>query len=371
MRDFTLVLPTCNRAEMFEGLLSYLETQNADCRLLVLDSSHPEVRATNHERAAASALNVEFAELPDLEPFEKLRQGIHRVTTPYCAACEDGDLVILDGLRRCLDVLRRNPMASAVQGHSFTFLLRADGGMELNNIVNLGPTINDSSPCGRVDKLFQVYSPLRYGVFRTRAAQRTFEALRSMKNTISRELLWSALTAVEGQLVRIVDFSYGRNGSHSTGEDDHHLLTWFCNDSDSVFAEYLRYRELLAAAIIQRLDNEQQAEAVHDILDLIHLRYLSRRVPESVLRFVAEQEIVGVDFAENWSRHEGQLRTCDAGDIKASNLTGTLEPVEIHGRERSYQLFPSFYAPRDIDSPQMDIIVHLIAALDGYRRRSA
>ena len=80
-----------------------LRRENADCRVLVLDSSGPEVLAANRERVAASSLDVEFAEFPDLEPIEKWRQGIHKVTTPFCALCADDDLVILEGVQRCLD----------------------------------------------------------------------------------------------------------------------------------------------------------------------------------------------------------------------------------------------------------------------------
>ena len=146
MRDFTLVIPTYNRAQQLAALLGYLETQNADCRVLVLDSSGPEVLAANRERVAASSLDVEFAEFPDLEPIEKWRQGIHKVTTPFCALCADDDLVILEGVRRCLVSLRSNLTASVVQGYSFTFLLRPDGDIELNNIVYFRPTIDDPSP---------------------------------------------------------------------------------------------------------------------------------------------------------------------------------------------------------------------------------
>ena len=41
--------------------------------------------------------------------------------------------------------------------------------------------------------------------------------------------------------------------------------------------------------------------------------------------------------------------------------------MSIRGPDRSYHLFPSFYAPRGIHSPQMDDIVRLINVLDGYR----
>jgi hypothetical protein len=39
----------------------------------------------------------------------------------------------------------------------------------------------------------------------------------------------------------------------------------------------------------------------------------------------------------------------------------------MRGRERSYFLFPSFYAPAGIAPPKMDHVVRLIGALDKYR----
>jgi hypothetical protein len=62
--------------------------------------------------------------------------------------------VIVEGVRGCLDVLRSSPAASVAQGYSFTFLPRPEGDIELNNIVYFRPTIGDSSPLRRLDKLF-------------------------------------------------------------------------------------------------------------------------------------------------------------------------------------------------------------------------
>ena len=146
MHDFTLVIPTYNRSQLLAALLRYLEAQNADCPVLVLDSSSPEELAANRERAAASSLDLEFAEFPDLEPSEKWRQGLRKVRTPFCSLCADDDIVILEGVRHCLVSLRSNLAASVVQGYSFSFVSRPDGDMELNNIVYFRPTIDDPSP---------------------------------------------------------------------------------------------------------------------------------------------------------------------------------------------------------------------------------
>jgi hypothetical protein len=56
MRDFTLIVPTHNRGPLFAALLSYLETEKAECHVLVLDSSRPEILTANRARVAASNL---------------------------------------------------------------------------------------------------------------------------------------------------------------------------------------------------------------------------------------------------------------------------------------------------------------------------
>ena len=367
MHDFTLVIPTYNRSRQLAVLLSYLEAQNADFRVLVLDSSRPDELAADRERAAASSLDLEFAEFPDLEPIEKWRQGLRKVRTPFCGLCADDDIAILEGVRHCLVSLRSNLAASVVQGYSFSFLSRSDGDMELNNIVYFRPTIDDPSPLERLDRLFQQYQALSYGVFRTPALQRTLDTLQSLTQTLARELLWSALTAIGGHVIRLPHFSYGRSMGPSAAYDCWHPLEWFCKDPDSLFAEYLRYRELTTAAIIRRPDNEHQPDEIHAMLDLIHLRYLAQHTPDSAVQFIVEQQIAGANFAEYWPRHEIHLPLYDAAGIRATPELETLGPTCIRGLDRSYHLFPSFYAPRGIESPHMSDIVRLINVLNSYR----
>jgi glycosyltransferase domain-containing protein len=365
MRDFTLVIPTYNRPHLLAALLSYLETERADFHILVLDSSRPEVVTANRARLAASSLDSELAEFPDLNPAEKWRRGIGQVTTPFCAVCADDDIVILETLNRCLNVLRDNVAAAAVQGYSFTFLPRPDGDIELNNIVYFSPTIGDASPLARLNQLFQQYQAPSYSVLRTPTLQRAFDALQYLTKTLARELLWSALTVVEGQIIRLPNFSYGRSMGPSAPYEYWHPLEWLCKDPDGLFAEYRRYRDLIAAAVIRRPDNLHDHDEIQQLLDLIHLRYLARHAPDSVLQFIAEQQMSDVDFAEYWPRHELHLPLYEAAGIGASAQEDS-GPLEIRGQERSYVLFPSFYAPRGIGPPYLRDIAHLIRNLDSY-----
>jgi glycosyltransferase domain-containing protein len=364
MRDFTLVIPTCNRAQLLAALLSYLEAEKADCHILVLDSSRPDVLAANRARVGTSHLDVEFAAFPELEPGEKCRQGIRKVTTPFCALCADGDVVILEGMRQCLDALRRNPAASVAQGRSFGFQPRPDGDMELNNTVDLRATIEDLSPLARLGNLFRQYQTTNSGVFRTPALLRIFDALQPMTKVLARDLLWSALTVIEGQSLHLSNFSYGRSMGSSDTYDHSHPLEWLCKDPEGLFAEYVRCRELLAAAVMRRPDNELQPDEVRDLLDLIHLRYLVQHAPDSVLEFITEQQIAGFDFA--MPHRQTYFPLSDAATIGASAKSQALRAVHMRGRERCYLLFPNFYAPRGSESPQFDSVIRLIGILDRY-----
>lgn len=361
MRDFTLVIPTYNRPHLLAALLTYLERENPDCHVLVLDSSRPELLATNRARVAASNLDTEFSEFPSLDPAEKWRQGINQVRTAFCALCADDDVVILETLQQCLDVLRNNPAAAAVQGHSFTFLPRPDGDIELNNVVYFTPTIDDPSPLERLKRLFQRYQAPSYSVFRTPTIQAAFNTLQPVTEILARELLWSALTVIEGQLIRLPNFSYGRSMGPSATYEHWHPLEWLCKDPDGLYSAYLRYRKMLTAAVANRPGNAYQIEEIHRVLDLIHLRYLANHAPDSVLQFIIEQQMEGIDFTEYWSRYELHLPLYEAAGIGTASSSSEL--LTVRGKERSYLLFPNFYAPLGTEPVQ---IPDIIRKLDNY-----
>jgi glycosyltransferase domain-containing protein len=291
MQDFTLVVPTHNRPHQLAGLLGYLEAEAADFRVIVLDSSREDVLAVNCMRAARSMLDLAYIVIPNETLEEKWSKGLRAVTTPYCGLCGDDDLVILAGIRRCLDALRRTPEAAVADAYSFVFQYHSDDAIELDGYLFFQPTIEAPSPLDRLARLFRQYQPPIYGVFRTPVLQRIYDMLEPLGETLSRELLWSALTAVEGSMIRLPCFGYGRRMSASASPEHWHPLEWICNDANGCLAEYARYRGVLSAAVLQRPDNVHSADEVRSILDLIHLRHLLRSAPASVLGQIVGQEV--------------------------------------------------------------------------------
>jgi hypothetical protein len=237
----------------------------------------------------------------------------------------------------------------------------------LNNIVYFSPSINDTAPLDRLARLFERYQAPTYGIYRTPILQRIFDALQSLTSVLSRELLWSALTVIEGQSIRLRGFTYGRSMGPSAAYEHWHPLEWLCKDPEGLFAEYLRYRELMAMAVIKRSDNHRPADEVNSILDLIHMRYLIKHAPDSALRFIADQEMAGIDFAEYWPHHEIHSPLYATAGVKASEGAEALGPRKLRSRDRSYLVFPQFFSPQESEPPQLNHIIGLTDTLDNYR----
>jgi glycosyltransferase domain-containing protein len=386
MDDFTLVIPTYDRPRQLAALLGYLEAEGARCRVSVLDSSPPRSRALNRDLIARSRLNIEHAEFPtETRPFDKFRAGIDRVTTPFCALCADDDLIIVEGVSRCLDALRKDPQASVAQGYSFVFTYGPDESITLGNIVYFTPTISDAEPLARVAKLFRQYQAATYGNYRTPVLQRIFSALRPMKEVLASELLGTALAAVEGHMIRVPCLSYGRSSSESESYEHWHPLEWFAKNPRSLFAAYHAYRDVLEDAISRRRDNTHSSEDVRQILDLIHLGYFVQHAPDDAVGFIIEQKIAGTPFSSYWPRPEIHMPLHRAAGVdapsrsSADNLKKCLELFRFvlrsrqkgPGRHRhNYRQNPGFSKPAHIAPLERNEIERLLDALDNYHLAS-
>jgi glycosyltransferase domain-containing protein len=370
MRNLTLVIPTYNRPHLLATFVGYLQAERAECQIVIADSSRPEVRNANRALVQRVKLDLNYAEFPvETHPFDKFREAVHIAKTSFCALCADDDLIVLDGVRHCLDALRSNPQAAVAQGYSFSFLCAPDGGMDLGSVLYFTPTIDEPTPLARVAKLFDRYQAATYGIYRTPVLQRIFDTMRPMKSILARELFGSALAAVEGAMIRVPRFSHGRSMDASESYEHWHPLEWFIKDSQGLFAEYHHYRDLMTEQVLQRHDNDRDPAVVRRVLDLIHLRYFARHTPGDALRFIIGQRMAGVPVAEYWQRPEIQVPLYEAARVGTSAPDSALVSAvkSRHGENRTYNLHPAFVAPLGLDPPKSESIDELLQSLHSYR----
>jgi glycosyltransferase domain-containing protein len=141
MQDFTLVIPTYNRPKQLRALLSYLSTRALQSRVLVLESSEAKPRVANRKIIEQAKLKLDYAEFAsETHPFDKFREGVHKVTTQFCALCADDDLIVPDGVNRELNEI---VAISKATGRSPRLEVEAQSDVQL--VLEQDPCLHDVS----------------------------------------------------------------------------------------------------------------------------------------------------------------------------------------------------------------------------------
>src|SRR4051794_3814643 len=126
LRDHTLVIPTYNRPELLQRLVTYYVERTQPPNLLVLDSSATEIAAQNAAMLAAYGPSLRHIVYPSTMPMAaKLARGLHEVPTPTVSFCADDDLVFTDALQQAREFLLHNP--DYVCAHGLYQNFREDG----------------------------------------------------------------------------------------------------------------------------------------------------------------------------------------------------------------------------------------------------
>src|SRR5437764_966453 len=106
MNAFSIVLPTADRADFVERLLSYYRSQSLKERILVADSSGPEQAGRMKSLVAsfASDLLIELQSYPaDLDIIRKLHDVLGLVQTKLVVVGADDDFFTLAGLKQAAE----------------------------------------------------------------------------------------------------------------------------------------------------------------------------------------------------------------------------------------------------------------------------
>lgn len=295
---YTLVIPTYNRPEALARLLRHLAAHEVRFPVRILDSSRPEVRATNAALVAGLDLACIHTEYPEeMHPFDKFREGIHSVETPFCGLCADDDLLLVDGLRASIEFLQANPDYSVAHGCYFQFS-HTPGQFLITTITYEAPDYAMEEPLRRLQALMRHYQALTYGTYRTHTLARIFDAVRPVTSILAREMLSSALAVVHGKVARLPVLSHGRNLDPSSGYVNWHPLEWAIRDPVGLFAEYRLYRRLLLQEVLTLAGEGQDAVQAGRLVDLIHLQYLVRHAPDEVFDHIIQETFADLDPAE-------------------------------------------------------------------------
>lgn len=285
--DYTLIIPTYHRPKEFSALLKYLDEQKAGFKILVLDSSRPDVASENKKAIEQVALNVELLTFPsDMPPFEKFWKGVQHVKTAFCSLCADDDVLAIKSVNLIVEFLRKNPDYVAAHGLYFSFM--AQDKITIADLVYTRDVLMDDDPINRLQNLFESYEAITYAIYRTPVLDKIFSQLQFLNSLLGRELLGGALTAAMGKVKRLPVLYCGRSMSASHFYESWHPVEMLMASPDALYQEYGRYRKILVDTLKSSGDFYSE-EDFYKLVDIIHFSYMSEFLAPNILSYLTQQ----------------------------------------------------------------------------------
>lgn len=273
----TLVVPTFNRPDLLAQLLRYYDSYEGSLRILVLDSSRPEVFERNAATIGALTRSAEHLRFPETMPMAlKLSKGMDEVSTPYVSFCADDDIVFPEGLITAVSYLEEDESIAAAHGMYVSFLENGDELYVRSEYSGL--SLNVDSPFVRQFHLSQRYESLFYAVCRAKDVRNIFEWVADIESLAFQELFQSMGLLLLGKTIRFTDLYCGRRAGPAAEPDRDRWQSyyWFCDDAVDLFTHYVDYRDRL-----MRFYRSQVSETDPDdgelrrIFDIVHMAYFT------------------------------------------------------------------------------------------------
>lgn len=288
--DHTLVIPTYNRAALLRRLVTYYRRHAPELRLLVLDSSRPEIADENRRMVAAVSGSGRHVAFPNTVPMvAKIHDGLKQVVTPTVSLCADDDLVFPAGLEEAIDTLGRSQ--GYVCAHGLYINFGEHGHRLLVTREYAGPSNEASHPGARVFRLCQNYESMFYGVFRSRDLQQIFEGAAELPSLHFQELFQSCAALLKGKVKRFPNFYAARRSGPAAEPDRDKWQTyyWFADNPAEISAHYRDYRARLRNFAEQygEASNLGEAEFAR-VMDVCHAVYFSKGCPPAYFHSVLQ-----------------------------------------------------------------------------------
>lgn len=293
----TLVIPTYNRPRDLERLLTYLARQAAAFPILVLDSSHDDIKAGNAAVAASRDLNLRHLTYPSpMAPWEKFWRGADEVVTEFCSLCADDDVVLLDSLPPLVEFLRNRPDFMAAHGWYFSFYDSVHLG--ITAIVYSSQSIDADDPLWRLRAMFNRYEAVTYALYRTDALRHVLRQVQPVESMLARELLAGALTVVSGKVGRLPALYYGRSLAASEPYEHWHPVDFLVSSPEQMFKDYARYREILLEGFYKIGYADHAPAELLKVIDLVHTKYFTEYVSPEIMNYLIDAAVAGTDRRE-------------------------------------------------------------------------
>lgn len=220
MEKIDLVIPTYNRPDFLNRILSYYKPHEHWFRIIVADSSFPENKKRNRRIIKQCGFKVIHLDKfsPKLEQHYKFAEMVKFVKSKYCFFCADDDFIIPNGVIESVKFLDQNPDYVTAHGTYISFyILRLPLGINKFIWRFLYPhiSVTDATSAQRAGAHLRNYIMALWGVHRSDVIKTCFRDFAKTNIDpkllpVLGELLPDTLIATHGKIKRLKVFYSAR-----------------------------------------------------------------------------------------------------------------------------------------------------------------
>jgi glycosyltransferase domain-containing protein len=205
----TLIVPLFDRHELTDRVLSSLDEQKCEFKIIVADGSFEKFE---DEEIEYKNLDIEyFYDEPDVSIakfMKKMGRASERIETPFCMIFDNDDLIDLSGIRNGIKFMSSHPDYSCYQNDVRTLDVHPE--IDLKDSLYQNNSIEQSDPAERLDDAISNFNSFNYAIFRTSYIKSFFKMLDVLDNDDFQffQKSWAYTSAILGKCERLQNESY-------------------------------------------------------------------------------------------------------------------------------------------------------------------
>jgi len=206
MNPLTLILPLLGRHKLTDRILSNLEKQNCEFKIIIADGSESPYSGDYKN------LDVEYFYNgfdDNISQFmNKMHCAMQRVETPLCMTFDNDDLIDLRGIRNGISFLSDNKEYSTYRND--IRVLHLGSKIKIKESIYTYDSIEQENSEERLSQVIRNFNSFSYAIFRTPIMKCTFEILDRLKNKDFQLYMksWAYIASIFGKCKRLHNESY-------------------------------------------------------------------------------------------------------------------------------------------------------------------
>lgn len=301
---YTIIIPTYNRPAYLKRLLSYYDSYNIECKIIIADSSSEDNKIEN-KRISSHFSNLNISHVADypytISPNNKLCDILNHVNSKYALFCADDDFITPNGIRQSIDFLDDNSDYSVAHGVYFSFKIKQKTGNMCKSIWDtrdLPISVTSSEPKYRVNHYMRYFSsnPIFYSVYRTDFLKIIFEeTVKYTDDLLLGEQLLIFLTLIHGKS-KCLDIPYC---ARNTSLDSHGVPSMYDYANDETIEDKLAKFKLCLTNHLKETSNSDIRE-FNEMIDKWVYTIVSNRKHHQSISFQKMNAILNNLELPNW-----------------------------------------------------------------------